>query len=216
MQRDVKPRSYDTGRREQRTRATKLRVVETARNLFLERGYPATTMDAICTAADVPSATLYRLFPSKRDVLKAVVDITAGGDDDPVAVHDRPEVRAIYEEHDPRRFLVGWAHLARTLYDRITPIERMLRSAAVVDGDAADMLATLKKQRFAGQGAIVRGLVARKALRRGITAKEAHDIIYGLMSAELRTVLLEERRWTTRRYEAWLANAMCDLLLPSR
>jgi AcrR family transcriptional regulator len=213
---DVKTRSYDTGRRAERTRATKLRVVEAARDLFLERGYPATTMDAISTAAEVPSATLYRLFPSKRDVLKAVVDITAGGDDDPVTVHDRPEVRAINDEHDPRRYLIGWARMVRALYDRITPIERMLRSAAVVDADSADMLATLKKQRFAGQGAIVRGLVARKALRPGITDKQAHDVIYGLMSAELRTVLLEERRWTAKRYEAWLADAMCDLLLPRR
>jgi hypothetical protein len=92
----------------------------------------------------------------------------------------------------------------------------MLRSAAVVDADSAGMLATLKKQRFAGQGAIVRGLIVRKALRPGITDKEAHDVIYGLMSAELRTVLLEERRWTAKRYEAWLADAMCDLLLPRR
>jgi AcrR family transcriptional regulator len=216
MRRDVKPRSYNAGRREERTRATKLRVVEGARTLFLERGYPATTMEAIGTVADVPSATLYRLFPSKREVLKAVVDITAGGDDAPVTVHDRPEVRAINDEDDPRRFLAGWAQLARSLYDRITPIERMLRSAAVVDADAADMLATLKKQRFTGQGAIVRGLVARNALRRSLTEKEAHDVIYGLMSAELRTVLLEERRWSAKRYETWLADAMCDLLLPRR
>lgn len=216
MERDVKTRSYDTGRRAERTRATKLRVVEAARELFLERGYPATTMDAIGTAADVASATLYRLFPSKRHVLKAVVDLTAGGDDEPIAVHSRPEVRAIDDEADPRRYLVLWAHLVRTLYDRITPIERMLGSAAAVDTDAADMLATLKEQRFAGQAAIVRGLVARKALRPGTTDKEAHDVIYGLMSAELRAVLLEERRWTAKRYEAWLADAMCDLLLPRR
>jgi AcrR family transcriptional regulator len=213
MGRDVKTRTYTPGRRADRTRATRLRVIEAARDLFLEGGYVGTTMEAISVASDVPAATLYRLFPAKRDVLKSVFDVTAGGDDEPVAVHDRPEVRAIDEELDPRRYITRWVAFVRVLHERVAPMERMLRGAAAVDADAAAMLSTIKKQRFTGIGAIVRGLSERKALRRDLTEKEAHDVIYGLMSSDLREVLLDERRWSGKRYEAWLTDAMCRLLL---
>jgi hypothetical protein len=46
-----------------------------------------------------------------------------------------------------------------------------------------------------------------------MTGDEAHDVIYGLMSPELRNVLIDERGWNLDRYEAWLAATLCDALL---
>ena len=194
---------------------TRRRVVEVARRLFFERGYPATSMEAISVAADVPQATLYRLFPSKSAVLKDVVDVTAVGDDEPVALHDRPEVRALHHEPDPVKYLAGFARVARLVRERIEPVRRMLHSASAVDAEAAAMLATLAQQRYAGQGLVVRGLVDRDALRDGLTEDSAHDVIYALMSPELANVLIDERGWTIDRYEQWLASTLCEVLLRS-
>ena len=47
-----------------RTRFARRAVVDAARALFLERGYQATTIDAISDRSDVPAATVYRLFSS--------------------------------------------------------------------------------------------------------------------------------------------------------
>jgi AcrR family transcriptional regulator len=210
---DVKPRRYDATRRQERTRLTRRRIVEAARDLFLERGYPATSMEAISVAANVPQATLYRLFPAKSAVLKEVVDTTAVGDDQPVALHARPEVLALRDEPDPGKYLAGFAHVARVVHERIEPVRRMLQSAAAVDAEAAAMLAAIHKQRYAGQLVVARGLAQRGALRDGLTEQQAHDIIYGLMSPELRNVFVSERRWSGDRYETWLAQTLRDTLV---
>jgi AcrR family transcriptional regulator len=188
-------------------------VIESACRLFLERGYPATSMEAIGATADVPQATLYRLFTSKNALLKEVVDVAAAGDDEPLALHERPEVRALRDEPDPARYLAGFAHVARVVHERLEPVRRMLESAAAVDAEAADMLATLHKQRYAGQGIVARALAERGALRDGLSRQQAHDVIYALMSPQLRNVLVAERRWSGDRYEAWLAQTLCDTLL---
>src|SRR5215471_15823853 len=91
-------RRYDNSRRQAQARATRVRVIETAKRMFIERGYPATTIEAIAEAADVPLPTVYRVFGSKRALLAAVLDISFGGDDQPVAFGDRPAVLAARAE----------------------------------------------------------------------------------------------------------------------
>jgi AcrR family transcriptional regulator len=210
---DVKTRAYDTSRRQARTQLTRRRAIDAATSLFLERGYLATTMDAVSRFSDVPSATLYRMFPTKSSLLKDVVDVAAAGDDEPVSLHERPEVVALRDETDPARYLVGFAHVARVVHERIEPMRRMLAGAAAADEDAAAMLATIAAQRYAGQGVVARGLAERKALRIGLTEDAAHDIIYALMSPDLRNVLTIERHWRPDRYEKWLADSLIALLL---
>jgi AcrR family transcriptional regulator len=41
-----------------RTRLARTAVIEAARSLFLERGYAATTIEAISDASEVPAATV--------------------------------------------------------------------------------------------------------------------------------------------------------------
>src|SRR5215468_5546210 len=84
-----------------RTRLDRTAVVQAARTLFLERGYPGTTIEAISELSDVPPATVYRLFSSKLGILKALLDVSVAGDDDQVAVQDRPDVASLFAESDP-------------------------------------------------------------------------------------------------------------------
>ena len=41
----------------------------------------------------------------KADVLKACYDVTLAGDDEPVAMSERPEFAALWETADPRTFM---------------------------------------------------------------------------------------------------------------
>ena len=75
-----------------RTRLARAAVIEAARTLFLERGYGATTVEAISDRADVPPATVYRLFSSKHGILKALFDVSIVGDHETVPMVDRPQV----------------------------------------------------------------------------------------------------------------------------
>ena len=57
--------------RERRRRATQADLVSAALELFIERGFEATTMDDVADAAGVSRRTLYRHFPRKDDLVFA-------------------------------------------------------------------------------------------------------------------------------------------------
>src|SRR5579864_5167769 len=94
-------RRYDNTRRLAQVGATRLRVIEAAKAVFIENGYPATTLESVADAADVPLPTLYRLFGSKRALLSAVLETSFVGDDEPVAFGDRPEQREALAQSNP-------------------------------------------------------------------------------------------------------------------
>lgn len=54
--------------------AQRSHIVESARDLFVERGYGRTTTDDIAARCRVSKQTLYRLFPSKQVLFAAIVD----------------------------------------------------------------------------------------------------------------------------------------------
>jgi AcrR family transcriptional regulator len=57
------------GRRERKKRELRERIYQTARMLFLERGFEATTVEQIAEAADVAQATFFNHFAGKNAVL---------------------------------------------------------------------------------------------------------------------------------------------------
>jgi len=58
-----------SGRRQQKKEATEQRLYEVAMRLFHERGYEATSVEAITSAAGVAKGTFFNYFPSKEAVL---------------------------------------------------------------------------------------------------------------------------------------------------
>ena len=57
-------------------RATKLRIRDAASELFFERGYQATTMREIATAAGVRAGSLYNHYDNKEDLLLSIASET--------------------------------------------------------------------------------------------------------------------------------------------
>ena len=197
-----------------RTRRTRAAVVEAARRLFLERGYVATTMEAISELADTPQPTVYRLFSSKLGILKALLDVSIGGDDEAVAMADRPQVRALLSAEDPKGQLAAFAALLRGVLARVGPVHRILADAARSDQDAASLLAEIARQRHEGQHRIARSLARSGALRPGLRERDAADIIHALASPEVYGLLVFDRGWSGERYEKWLRSILVDQLLP--
>jgi AcrR family transcriptional regulator len=53
--------------------ALELRLVETAAKLFTEQGYDATSIDQIASAAGIGKPTIYRRYPTKDHLFRAVL-----------------------------------------------------------------------------------------------------------------------------------------------
>jgi AcrR family transcriptional regulator len=210
----ARPRPAGVKRDQARTRLARGAVVDAARSLFLERGYGATTMEAISERADVPPATVYRLFSSKHGILKALLDVSIVGDDEDLPMADRPEVRSLLAEQDPREQLTGFVRNAANVHARVAPLYRIVVSAAGADPDAAALLDELTRQRQQGQRVIARSFARAGALRPGLRERDAADLIHALMSPELYGLLVVDRGWRTERYERWLAGTLVDQLLP--
>ncbi len=205
-------RPYDNTRRQAQVRATRLRIVEAAKALFIEHGYPATTLEAIAGAADTSLPTLYRLFSSKRSLLKAVVDVSFGGDDQPVPFGERPEVRAARDEPDPVALVRAFARIGRAFMARSSAIMHVLATAAQVDSDAAQLMEQIRRQRRTGQSRIVAALSARDALDPELEFSEAVDITYVALSPDVHRILTVDCGWTAEQYEQWLVRSLHALL----
>jgi AcrR family transcriptional regulator len=198
-----------------RTRLARAAVIEAARSLFLERGYGATTIEAISALADVPAPTVYRLFSSKLGILKALLDVSIVGDQETVPMADRREIQALLADADARSMLAGFAKVTAQVNSRVAPLYRILVSAAGSDSDAAALLDELTDQRQAGQQLIARSLAGAGALRSELRERDAADVIHALLSPELYRLLVLDRHWKSERYERWLTSILADQLLPA-
>jgi len=208
-------RRYDSSRRQAATRATKRAVIDAAGELFVEQGYPATTVSQIADRSGIPEATVYRLFGGKLAILKDVLDVAFGGDDEPIEYQRRPEVQAALNQADAGALLDAFAHLAGELLHRSAALQLVLLTSAAVDAGAAEMLEVTRSQRRVGQARIVKAIARGGHLRPGLTPAVATDIVYALMAPELFRILTVERRWSETRYEQWLAATLRAQLLPS-
>jgi AcrR family transcriptional regulator len=209
-------RRYDNSRRQAQARATRLKVIQAAERLFTQNGYPATTIEAIAEAADTPLPTLYRLFGSKRALLAAVLDTAFGGDDQPIAFGDRPEVLAARDEPDPAKMFDAFDRIAAEFMQRSSAILHVLATAAQVDPEAADLLADIRRQRHTGQSRIAAALARTGELDPALDSAEAADIVYVLLSPDVYRILTVERDWPADRYERWVARSLNALLRPAQ
>src|SRR5690242_3466184 len=84
------PLVKSTGKKGERSRQTRLRILQAAHRLFVERGYGATTVQDVAEGAGVAVQTVYFVFGNKPSLLKELVDVTIAGDDEPVPTMQRP------------------------------------------------------------------------------------------------------------------------------
>jgi AcrR family transcriptional regulator len=207
------PRSYDSSRRREQARVTRRAILSAARELFLDRGYVATTMDSIATRAEVSPETVYAAFKNKRSLLSELIDISIAGDDAPVSILERGWVQELRDEPDPRRKAQILARNGRLMLERWAPIYEVLHGAAAADPEIAALWERNKAQRFAGQSQLLRVLAERDSLRQGLTAQTAADILFAIGSPEMYRLLVGDRGWSPERFERWYAESLTRLLL---
>lgn len=203
-------------RRAEQARATKRRIVSAATALFVERGYTSTSMAAIASAADVADQTVYAAFGTKRAILSAAIDQAIAGDDRPIAVNDRDWMRVVLESTDARARLEGYAKAVRRIHDGAAGMFEVLAASATIEPELAAMWAEAQRRRRIGVTGVIALLADWGALRDGLDAEGAIDIVWSLNGHELYRNLVVHCGWEPERYETWLGASLIELLLGAR
>lgn len=195
------------GKRAERARETRRKIRDAARDLFIERGYGATMLQDVADGAGVAVQTIYFTFGNKRALLKEVVDVSIAGDDEPLATMERPWFHAVLAAETAREQLREQVKGVRPLLERVAPILEVLRAAAAADPEVESMW-TDPDPRFTVQSEAAKALVAKPGARAGLTAAEAADVLYGVLSPELYLLLVRDRDWSPERWERWVYDVL--------
>ncbi|WP_175439329.1 TetR/AcrR family transcriptional regulator [Streptomyces vilmorinianum] len=212
MGEDVK-RRYRSSKRAESAARTRARIREAAARLFVEKGYTGTRMKEVAAEAGVGERTLYDVFPTKVELFGHTLGVATVGNEDAVAVADRPEIRALREEGDPAEAVTAMVVYAADLLDRAGDLIMVSVEAAGAD---PDMRAATEAGAAATHGvhlSLTTALAARSALRPGLDAADAADILYALASPHMHQLLRRHRGWPPDRYRAWLTRAVLHELL---
>jgi AcrR family transcriptional regulator len=172
-------------------------------------------MQKIATSAGVVVETIYRAFDGKPRLFKAAVEaaVAAGTRRAERPAEERPAIRAVIDEPDPRRKLEHYADTQPGIHARLAPLYRTLAEAAALEPQLGSILSELESQRLEGMGRFAQHLVQTGALRCGLGVEEARDILWTIASHEVHRMLVTERGWSQDQYRDWLARTLaCGLL----
>jgi AcrR family transcriptional regulator len=199
--------------RAEKTRLTRRRIVAAAADLFLDQGYGATTLDQVAVRAGVAVQTVYFHFGNKATLLKEALDVAAVGDDEPVALLDRPWFQEMSAEPDPVRVIELWMVGGLEILERVAPLLAVVRGTVGTDPDLAAQWETNEGQRRTAFRALADLLAGRDALRPGLTVEEAADLAFLITSAENYIVAIHTLGWTPERWQRTTASLLGRALL---
>ncbi|MCW2901683.1 MAG: ttgW [Streptosporangiaceae bacterium] len=190
-------------KRAEKARQTRRRILEAARELFVERGYGATALQDIADRASVAVQTIYFTFGNKRTVLKELADITVAGDDEPVPTMERQWFRDALAADTADAQLRELVEGAREILGRIAPIVEVLRTAATIEPELAEAWQRDTDPRFTVYLTAAQALVGKPDAREELSAEHAADVLFGLLSPQLYLVLVRDRGWSPERWGQW-------------
>jgi AcrR family transcriptional regulator len=197
-------------RRTQKAAETRRRILEAARDLFVEHGYGATNLQDVAATAGVAVQTIYFVFGNKRTLLKELVDVTIAGDDEPVATMNRPWFRDALATGTAVTHLAAHVRGTREILDRVARITKMVGTAATTDVEVAQLWPDGGSPRLEVHTFAAKAMVTKPGARAGVSAEHAADLLYALLSPELYLLFVHERGWSPEQWEQWTY----DTLLP--
>lgn len=197
--------------RQANAEATSARIVHHAYELLCERGYRGTTMEAVAGRAGVAVQTVYFVFHTKDDLLQAVHSWTVLG-----------------EENQPPQ-LQGWHIAALREADAARALEKLVAGVATINARMAPLIPVYHAVSMDPAGEIYRRsellrrddmdqlvdtLTKKTPLRRGLTRRQAADLIFVLTGPECYRSFVLDAGWTQQQWVRWVSRTLrYDLLL---
>ena len=195
--RDVKSRPGSL--RAEQAAVTTRRILDAARGRFDDAGYAATTLREIASEAGVAVQTVYAIFGSKANILRAlrasvVTDAAAS-----------KAYAAAVAAGDVDEALDRFAHSIRLRWEAGHDIVMIDASAAAADPEIRAEVQIADAARGVGIARLARRL---GQLDSGLDLHRVEALLDALTLTRLYQQLVAKHRWSVDDYESWLADAL--------
>lgn len=199
--------SVKPDRRSRRRAATEQQLVRAASELFIERGYAATTLADVAEKADVAARTVYLHFATKAELLHRCIGIAIAGDAEPVPIADRPEMAAALSAPSLDERIRRMASLTATLMERAGPLLEVALQAAPSEPLIAAAATAGREDTRRAMGEFWSRLGADGLLPRSADLEWLTETGTLLAHAETYLLLAKTAGWDSDRYREWLATS---------
>ncbi|PZG12785.1 TetR/AcrR family transcriptional regulator [Nonomuraea aridisoli] len=191
-------------KRAERSRRTREKVIQAARELFITQGYGATSLQEVADRAGVAVQTVYFVFGNKRTLFKDVVDTSIAGDTEPVATMEREWFRAACAAPTAADQLRAHVRGTCQALGRVAPIMPVIAAAAATDPQIAAQWPDGPDPRYTVQHAAAQALAGKPGVRPGVSVATAADLLFGLLSPQLYLLFVQDRGWSPDAWEEWV------------
>lgn len=194
MNQTPKPRT----RRADYAEMTRQAILDAARGLYGSKGFFATTVDEIAAEARVAPATVYASCGGKHDLLHTLID----------QWQSAPVIEATYRKiaglDDGEAILAATAAGTRQVREEWGDVVGVARSTAPHDERVAELLAEVTANYRRGMVLTAHRLAEIGALRKGMSATAANDVLWFYFGYSSYSTLTDENRWSLAKAEKWL------------
>lgn len=202
-------RAYRAPRRQAQAEATRHAVLSAAHDLFLEKGYAATSIRAVAAAADVSEQTIYKAFGDKPSLLVAVGMRVVSGELAP-ELSEAGDLRAqLLAREDLEERIAFAAAWSRMVWEKgMLRFEAMMLDAGASDPRAAEIASELWQRKYDEDRELFNEVFPASARPHGDDPDEGYDVFFGLQSAAFVRILIDDCGWSWDTYEQWTAKML--------
>lgn len=199
-------RRYESLHRTAQAQQTGAQIAHAARELFVTRGWAATTVREVARAAGVSTPTVYAVYGNKSGLTRALADAADLSGDLPRMIEELETATG------PAGHLAAMVAYDRRLFERAGDVIVALREAGRSEPALAQVYREGRRRADEVRGEVFAGWPPG-TLRTGVTTAEAVDIYAALCTVDVFTELTAERGWTPDRVQCWWSGILARELL---
>jgi AcrR family transcriptional regulator len=200
-------RPYRSPLREAAAARTRAQIRAAGARLFIERGYVTTTVRDIAVEAGVAVRTVFSSFPGgKLQVFHDALNVAIVGDEEPIAVADREEVRESLA--DPDRIVEALVDMGTTIQERAGRLIMTMIESSGADQDMQRLASEGATANTANMRAVAQALDRFGMLRDSVDVDRATDMLVALCSPHVHHILRQLRGWSAADYRGWLTETI--------
>lgn len=207
---DVPSVKHPSSTRRKQAAATRERIITTAITTFSDAGYVGARMADIAASAGVAVQTVYFVFHTKPELLRACFEYAVLGPER-LPPPQQPFWGEMLAARSGRAAIAAFVHGNTAILKRVAEIDEVAK-AARHEPEAAEIVEHSEQLRREGYAVVVGHLADRFGLREGLTAEEATDLLLIFASSEP-YLTLRRYGWSEERIVAWSIDTLARQLL---